>query len=180
MVVGAVRSGFVMRECEDGGVGSVGGNLVVVWVREEGRKKGAFSGGLGGSLGLLRWWMVSRWRRVCQRERGTRLRERREWLNWSLVGWVLYSMLSSSEELGSESSKAADIKPSPLSPEDVGAMAGVISSSFIRREGTWVNNVRLFQILIPTLSAWAVARNSPVSENARAVHGLSVRIAFVR
>lgn len=97
--------------------------------REDGRKKGAFSGGLGGSFGLLRWRMVSRWRTVCQRDRGTRLRERRSWLSWSVVDWVVYSFFSSGES-DSESSKAADIKPSPLSPEDVGAVAGVISSSF--------------------------------------------------
>ena len=39
----------------------------------EGRKKGAFSGALGGVVGLLRWAMVSRCRRVCQRDFGTRL-----------------------------------------------------------------------------------------------------------
>lgn len=68
----------------------------------------------------------------------------------------------------------------PFSPDVVGAMASTISSSRMRRVGTWMNSVRLFQILIPTPSACAVAKYSPVSENARAVQGLSVLRALMR
>ncbi len=77
-------------------------------------------------------------------------------------------------------SKAAETRLWPFSPDEVGAMAGVISFSESMCVGTWVKSVRLFQILMPTLSAWAVARNSPVSEKARAVQGLSSRRALMR
>lgn len=86
----------------------------------------------------------------------------------------------SSSTSSSPFSRAAAIRLCPLSPEVVGAMASTISSSRMRRVGTWMNNVRLFQILIPTPSACAVARYSPVSENARAVQGLSVLKALMR
>ena len=35
-------------------------------------------------------------------------------------------------------------------------------------------------MLIPTLSSLAVARNSPVLENARALHGLLIRTASIK
>ena len=46
--------------------------------------------------------------------------------------------------------------------------------------GTRVKRVLLFQIEMPTPSAWAVARNSPVGEKARAVQVLGRRMASMR
>ena len=119
--------------------------------REEGRKKGAFSGGLGGSVGLFRAAMVSRWRSVCQRLRGTRLRVVRSVLSWSTVG----ARLSGRSVVGSAEdgfSKAAVRRPSLPSPEAVGRAVVAISSSRMWRVGTWVNRARLVQMLMPTLS----------------------------
>src|SRR5713226_3448913 len=48
------------------------------------------------------------------------------------------------------------------------------------RVGTWAKSVLLFQILTPTCPSQEVARNSPVPENARAVQGVSIRIASIR
>lgn len=50
-----------------------------------GRKKGAASGALGGSFGLLRALMVSRFRSVVHRDRGRRERVSRFSESWSGV-----------------------------------------------------------------------------------------------
>ena len=113
---GAWRFGFEMREGLDG-VGSRGLGGADLGPSREGRKKGAFSGALGGSLGLLRWRMVSRWRRVCQRLLGTRLSVIMSSLSWSPDG----TMISGSESTGSSSSNAASMMPWLLSPDVVGA-----------------------------------------------------------
>lgn len=39
----------------------------------DGRKNGAFSGAFGASFGLLRARIMSKWRRVCHRDLGTKL-----------------------------------------------------------------------------------------------------------
>ncbi len=154
-VLVVVRDDLAMRERSKGVIwfsSSAGGGPMGLALSSEGRKKGAFSGALGGSLGLLRWRMVSRWRRVCQRDLGTRLRVWRSWLSWSVdvdVGNAGFGISSSD----ASSSKAASMRPWPPSPDEVGAMAGIISCSWICRVGTWVNNVRLFHMLMPRLSA---------------------------
>lgn len=76
----------------DGGLGLVFGGLRLrrFGTFERRKEEGAFSGAFGGSLGLLRWRMASRCRRVCQRDLGTRLRVSMSRLNWSVVAMALY------------------------------------------------------------------------------------------
>ena len=135
----------------------------------EGRKKGAFSGALGGAVGLLRAAIVSRCSSDCQRERGTRLSVVRAAVSCAVCAERTSSLSASASE--GSSSNAAARSPSPPSPEAVGRMAGRMSPSAMCRVGTCVNSVRLVQMAMPTLSASAVARNSPVGEKASAVQG---------
>ncbi len=171
---------FSGRGCGSSGK-DLGGGLML-W--REGRKKGAFSGGLGGSVGLFLARIVSRWRRVCQRDLGTRLKVWRVLDRASgseVVGrWRGRGGASSESDEEEEESKAASMMPWPASPDVVGETAGMISPSWRGRVGTWVKRVRLFQRFMLTVSAWAVARYSPVSENARAVQGLCSRRALIK
>lgn len=73
----------------------------------EGRKKGAFSGALAASFGLLRSAMVSRWRSVCQRLRGTRERVVICALSWSVLG----ARTEEESISGVSSSKAEAMRP---------------------------------------------------------------------
>lgn len=143
----------------------------------DGRKKGAFSGGLGASLGLLRARMTSRWRRFCQRDLGTRLSVVMRSLSWSIDGTTVSSSSCAST---SSTSPAASMRPSPPSPEVEGASISEISLSVIWRVGACANRVRFVQMCTPTLSSCAVARYSPVLEKARAVQGLRSFMASMK
>lgn len=88
----------------------------------DGRKKGAFSGFLGASVGLFLWRIRSRWRRFCHLERGTRERERRSAgrVSSSDAGSVSRSMAASSSS-ASDSCALAAMRFVLPSPEAVGA-----------------------------------------------------------
>ena len=124
---------LVMRETVSG-VGWVSAvefdGVVIVegFCWRDGRKKGAFWGGLGASLGLLRARMTSRWRRFCQRDLGTRLSVVMRSFNWSIDGTTVSSSSCAS---ASSTSPAASMRPSPPSPEAVGASISEISLSVI-------------------------------------------------
>lgn len=130
-----------------------------------GRKKGAFSGSLGASLGLLRSLIWSRWRSVIQLLFGTRLSDMMSSLSWSSDGTGAESSVSEDS-----SSNAPERRPCPFSPDTVGPDMDAISLSEMWREGTCLKRVMLFQMLTPTGPSHVVARNSPVAENERAVH----------
>src|SRR5947207_1802811 len=71
---------------EDACPATVSGGLV----KAVDRKNGALVGACGGSIGLFRCRIVSRLRRVCQRDCGTRERVRREECSWS-TGDAIFS-----------------------------------------------------------------------------------------
>ncbi|GJC94197.1 hypothetical protein ColKHC_03023 [Colletotrichum higginsianum] len=142
----------------------------------DGRKKGAFSGALGASVGLLRCLMRSRWRSVCQRLLGTSDSVVSSALSWSTVGATTVS----SSPSASSSLKAASSMPSPPSPDVVGPVSSAASLSDTCRVGTCVKRDLLVQMATPSSFSIVAARYSPVDDMASAVHAFSSRMASMR